>query len=438
MSSIFSRKDGESTPGSPSLTRVSPQGAQLPDAPLAWPIPVAGFLAAASTVLLSLLVLAVVFSIGWITTADPNSEYVSSLHAAVATWLLSQGVPISTAGLQFSLIPLLLTFMFLRFHVNSVKRALSSAIIVNIAGVLGLIATYVASYAAFGLLGTLLVGDDVSANASRAIIGTGLTAIVASIWAVTRAKGSIVATQKRTFTNSSERTQTRIKARSAHELAMESWLQLPMWVRDSFAVALRSTLFVLVLTTVATFVLVGFRFNEINAVIHMTANSGTSIAVVTLISSAFLPTVIGWVFAIISGPGIALGAGSSFTLMSQVSGAMPAVAFFAVIPTQLPQYSAVIAVIPMLATFIYAQVWFGPDRVRSESLVGWLPQVILTALLTAVLAGLIGYAVSGSFGGGRFAAIGPDLLMLMLVTAGWSVLGSSARIGFYLLRHMRK
>ena len=147
---------------------------------------------------------------------------------------------------------------------------------------------------------------------------------------------------------------------------------------------------------------------------------------------------IGWVFAIISGPGVTLGAGSSFTLISQVSGAMPAVAFFAVIPTEMPQYFAAFAVIPTLATFIYAQIWFGPDRMRPTSLLGWIPQIVLTAVVTAVIAGLISYAVSGSFGGGRFSAIGPDVLKLMLVTAGWSILGSCARIGFHYIRFMRK
>jgi len=147
--------------------------------------------------------------------------------------------------------------------------------------------------------------------------------------------------------------------------------------------------------------------------------------------------VIGWVFAIITGPGIVLGAGSSFTLLSQVSGAMPAVAFFAVIPTELPTYLATVGALPVLATFIVSQRWFRSDRIQPKKLLGWIPQIVLTAFASAVIAGLIGFAVSGGFGGGRFAAIGPNIALLILFTAGWSALGSSLRIGFHKF-HVRR
>ena len=99
---------------------------------------------------------------------------------------------------------------------------------------------------------------------------------------------------------------------------------------------------------------------------------------------------------------------------------------------------AVIGALPALATFVATQRWLRSDRVQPKKLLGWIPQIVLTAFASAVIAGLIGFAVSGGFGGGRFAAIGPNIALLILFTAGWSALGSSLRITFHRLFISRK
>ncbi|MEY3277811.1 MAG: hypothetical protein RLZZ426_297 [Actinomycetota bacterium] len=436
MTSKRRSEDGVPVVGAPSFARVRRGSDELPDAPLAWPIAVAGLIAASWMTVISLVLFAVIFSFGWVATADPNSEYTTALQTSVATWLLSQGVPISAGGLNFSLIPLLLTVLLLRFHVIAFTWMIRSTIIINIAGVIGLVASYAVSCAGFGLVASLLVGPDTTANASRAMLGCAVTSIIGAIWAMSRSKGQLGPTEKRTFSNATERTQTRLKARSPHELVADLWQQTPLWIRDSIVIGVQSVLLIVVASFVLVVVLIGFRFAEIQSVINISANSTASVAVVSLLSLSYVPTVAGWIFSILVGPGVVLGAGSSFTLITQVSGAMPAVPFFALIPLNFPPYAIALGSIPLLAAVFTSRRWSFAQRVKPARVAGWLPRVLIAALVSALFAGLLAASMSGSFGGGRFSSLGASIPMVMAAVAGWVLLGTLIRIAGGYLRSM--
>ena len=95
--------------GRRSLKAATRRRSDVPEAPLAWPIPVAGAIAAGWSVAITIIVLMIVFTFGWIATADPSSRYDTALKTATSLWLLAHGTTVHVGTVSFGLSPLLLT-----------------------------------------------------------------------------------------------------------------------------------------------------------------------------------------------------------------------------------------------------------------------------------------------------------------------------------------
>jgi hypothetical protein len=153
--------------------------------------------------------------------------------------------------------------------------------------------------------------------------------------------------------------------------------------------------------------------------------------VLTAAQIAFIPVAVVWMVSWIAGPGFAIGSGAVVSPFATTVGAVPAIPLLGIIPdsaanggwvTLLPGFIALVAA----ARF---SPWVASrDRVFNPASSSDLGRVALTALTAAAIVGLVtlvvGSYATGAAGGGRFAQVGIDPVLVALVLAGGVAAGS--------------
>ena len=392
---------------------------ELPESPLAWPIPIAGAIAGLWSALVSLIAILFVMSIGWILTSDSHTEFTSSLQAGVALWLLMHAVPISLGGMVFGLAPLVATFAMVWVLRRAMKWAVRSSLVVNPAGVLLLLFSMAVTYAVIAVFFSLLITDNVQVNASRLILASTGWALIGGVWGIASSKGVVGPAEKRTFNAVGQRTEARIKARAPFAIVDETWNSIPSHFRLGIITGARLSVVTLLLGALMMIVMLVVHFSDLNAVIGILSSQSTSHFAIILLTLVYLPTVAIWMSSLIIGPGFVVGGGSAVTMITQVVGPLPAVPFLALIPTQLPWVMRLLLVLPAVAAFIV-----GNKRVRANELAGF---IVATATTSALLNAWISTLASGELGSGRFQLVGISLVQTFVWTFFWTVLGLVAR-----------
>jgi hypothetical protein len=136
-----------------------------------------------------------------------------------------------------------------------------------------------------------------------------------------------------------------------------------------------------------------------------------------LVSAALVPNGIAYALAYATGPGFALGAGSSVSVGGAHVGALPALPLLGAVPGGAGPSGLLYAVlaVPLLAGFGAGVVAIVHRRGASASFTA------LRALGAGPVAGLVAlvvtWAASGGVGGGRLSALGPNPWQVALVTA---------------------
>lgn len=137
-----------------------------------------------------------------------------------------------------------------------------------------------------------------------------------------------------------------------------------------------------------------------------------------------LPNAVLFGVAVLLGPGVAIGAGTSVTLSNVTVGPMPAVPWFAAVPSPGSQPAAlsVLAAIPLLCGVVA-----GARAVRRYPVFGYDRAALRGVLAGAggglLIAGLVA-ASGGAIGPGRMAEVGPDAwACLAVAVAGFGVGG---------------
>ena len=125
-----------------------------------------------------------------------------------------------------------------------------------------------------------------------------------------------------------------------------------------------------------------------------------------------VPTAVLWSFAWLVGPGFALGAGSSVSVLGTSVGPLPAIPLLGAIPAAGDGPGFAVLIVPVLASFI-AGLAVRPRLVAElPSGAPWRRWAIAAAALAAVaaalLAGGLAAIAAGSAGPGRLVDIGPD------------------------------
>ncbi|GAB3616297.1 hypothetical protein GCM10027416_08540 [Okibacterium endophyticum] len=139
----------------------------------------------------------------------------------------------------------------------------------------------------------------------------------------------------------------------------------------------------------------------------------------TLAQLAFLPNAVIWVASWLVGPGFALGAGTSVSPVDTVVGPVPAVPLLGVVPTGDFVFGFVGLVVPLLAGFIAAMA----VRPRLAAAIGNRSPIVWLSIAAAgigvvsgVILGLLAWFSHGAAGPGRLADVGPNALLVGLVS----------------------
>ena len=153
--------------------------------------------------------------------------------------------------------------------------------------------------------------------------------------------------------------------------------------------------------------------------------------VLTAAQMAFVPVAVVWMVSWIAGPGFALGTGAVVSPFAVTVGAVPAIPLVGIIP-ESPAIGGWVTIIPGLIALIAAarfSPWvYSRDRVFNPGSAADSGRVAITAAAAAAIVGLvallIGSYATGSAGGGRFALVGIDPVLVALVLAGGVLAGS--------------
>jgi hypothetical protein len=153
--------------------------------------------------------------------------------------------------------------------------------------------------------------------------------------------------------------------------------------------------------------------------------------VLTAAQMAFVPVAVVWMVSWIAGPGFAIGSGAVVSPFATTVGAVPAIPLLGIIP-ESTVVGGWVTVIPGLIALIAAARFSGRlrsrDRVFNPGSLADMGRLAFTAAVAAATVGLttvvVGSYASGSAGGGRFALVGIDPVLVALVLAGGVLAGS--------------
>ncbi|GAA1785501.1 hypothetical protein GCM10009682_04430 [Luedemannella flava] len=318
---------------------------------------------------------------------------------ASAAWLLSHGVPLTTATDHISLAPLVVTALcawrVVRAGVHAsrsqggnksrrVRTAVAAAVAVAIC------------YAGWGtLIAALMTGPDLAAHPPRAALTCGLFGLVGALAGALRSSRS----------------------------ARAAVARLPLLVKDAIRVGVVAAL--LVVATGAGTAGLALAVHGGDAV-DMLDGFQTGVfgqAGVTLACLAYLPNLTVWATSYLLGPGFVVGVGAAVTPWAVVSGPLPGLPILAALPSApVSGPSAVLVAGPLVAA-VLASALATRRRLRvSGSRAVRLPMLIWSGVLAGPVAGaLLGVAAfvsRGGLGDGRMAELGPVPWLVALCAAG--------------------
>lgn len=355
---------------------------------------VGGMLAGLQAALLSLLLVVVPAVAAFVATssapATDGVPWTDALRVGAGVWLLAHGVPFPTAP-SVTLAPLGLTALAVFGAWASARRSgyatwrSFAAGVAAYTGVLVLVALFAGApllHLGIGLIGAVTVsGLGLGAGLLRRTEAPRLSTLLAP---VRRRLPEPVA-----------------QGIGAGTVALFTLLAASALLTVGWILAGR--------TTVA----------EVVSGLGLDAVGGAVLAVGEL---AYLPTLVIWAMSWLSGPGFAVGTGTSFTVGGATTGALPAVPILGALPAHdiaggVLRYTPVLTVVcGLLAVF-----WL---RRRLASTRAWDPVIAgaVAALVAGLGAGLLAALASGGIGPGRMTEFGPQPVLVGLAVAAGTAL----------------
>ncbi len=356
-----------------------------------------GLLAAGQALAAGLVFAVVPTLLVWMTSARVEARWSEAVRVGADVWLLSQGASlaapsgtVSLLPLGFTVIPLALCWVAgrrvveaLRAVAQPVSRRSLSLALGTFVGVYalgaGLVAIAAASQAARPIAGQAVLGGLVVAGIGVGVAGRGCWRLDGGPWQ--RAARLVRATL----------------------YAVVAWLAVSSLLLVSAAVA---------------------GWDRVTAV-HSALDPGPGGHVgLVLLQLALVPVLVVWAGAWVAGPGFTVGLGTSVSPGLTVLGPLPALPALGVLPepgTPGPGVGVVVLLV------VGAGVVGGVRAVRGRqeaSLVETLVDLVATAALTGLVAGLLAWCASGSVGPGRMVSVGPVAWQVGLAVAGEVLAGA--------------
>ena len=341
-------------------------------------IPVAAVSAAAWAAICGLAAFGVVVTIGWVLSPRASDGIGVPLESAGLVWLLSHHAGVSVGPATVTLLPLALLAVPLSLlriagrwaaRITDVDGWLDRALLV-LAGstAYALIAFGISQICDLG--GAAAVTPAMAVAWSAGVSATGLSLGILS------AKGGWAA----------------------------MWTRLPEFVQGVLiaAGAMGATL-ITVASGVGAIALLA-NWSGVVSLGRALGSGWTDIVGVTLVSLAYLPNLIRWVLAYISGAGLVIGGGATASVFSVSGGLLPAFPALAAIPSDPSPMAPLLLLLVLLAGAVGAVVvrrHFG-FQTRDEAGV-----IVVGATVVSLGALVLTWLSGGALGAGRLSYLGP-------------------------------
>jgi hypothetical protein len=181
---------------------------------------------------------------------------------------------------------------------------------------------------------------------------------------------------------------------------------------DGFRAGLIAVLLLVAVSAVLLTVLLLARFADVVALDESLDAGPVGGFVLTCAQVLAMPTFVVWALSWIVGAGVTLGAGSSIGPFTGSTGPLPALPVLGAVPVDPPAWAAAVLVLPVVAGFVAVLLVR-----RGGATTGAVPLGALTGAVAGLVAGVLAACSSGAAGPGRFAAVGPDALLVAGLTA---------------------
>lgn len=358
---------------------------------------VAGVLSALQAAVLSILVLALPAVAAYVaTSADPSNSGVGwfrSVGVGSSLWLLGHGVPAQVGAVTVSLVPLGVTILAVFVCYASARRS-------------GLVtwSAYGAGVGTYTLV-TVLVAllDGVSdAGLARAAVGGALVS------AVGLGAGLLA----------------RPEAPTLRALTRPGWTRCPAPLRTGAAGGVLATAALVALAAaVATLWVVAGRatIGDVVRGLGLDAVGGVVMAIAEL---AYLPNLVVWALAWLSGAGFAVGSGTHFAPDGVIGGPLPAVPMLGALPAP-DVVGPATSVVPLVLVLVGALVgWYVHRRLVTQRWWEAMSACATAAVTTGVVVALLVTVASGGVGPDRLADVGAQGGIVGLLAAAGVLVGS--------------
>ncbi|TFB96881.1 DUF6350 family protein [Cryobacterium sp. HLT2-28] len=199
---------------------------------------------------------------------------------------------------------------------------------------------------------------------------------------------------------------------------------LPAVARGIAATALRggtaAAAAIVAVSAVAVFVLILSNYATVIGLYETVQSGLTGGIVLTLLELALIPNLVVWAAAWLVGPGIAVGVGTSVSPVGTALGSVPGLPILGVLPHGTLAFGFLGLLVPVLIGFLAAAVT-RQRQARTDTAPPTVPQQLVTGLATGIVAGillgLLAWWSGGAMGPGRLVEVGPDPLLVGLLTA---------------------
>lgn len=363
---------------------------------------VSGLLAGVQGALLSLLLAVVPTVAAYVaTSADPTNTGISWPRAAAVgagLWLLAHGGPLSSGGVVVTIVPLGLTALAAFAAYASARRTARPGRGPWLAGVGGHAALVLVVTVAVGAAGPLGTGP---AGLLRLGVGTLVVAGV-GLGLGGLPRGSVA-------------TAARLRV-----------LPVPGWARAGIRAGLLAAAAHVALASavVVTWALAGrAATGDVLAALGVDAFGGVLLGVGQL---ALAPNLVLWAAAWLSGPGFAVGAGTSFAPAGVHGGPLPALPLLGALPDG---GGGAVAWAPVLVLLLGVLAGLGLRREVEDTAPWHVPAAVGTAGAVAAVVAVCGaLAAGGAAGPGRLLDVGSDPWLVGGATGGLVLLGAATAI----------
>ena len=402
---------GALRPGRP---RSAAPGADERPGPPPW---VGALLTGVLTALASAAIVLVPTVLAWSADARSSASLGTTVGLGAALWLMAEGAHLAVSPTTVAFVPLGLAALLVGVTAYGSFRVVRHRAPDGARGggplprtaVLALVAWWV-GYAAVSGIGVLLARSGPAAP-----VGWSLVHPFVTVPAIAAVAG--VAAQRRHEEDLLDPTLAR--------------RVLPDALRRAVVPALRGVWTLIGVGCLLVVVAVAWRFGDVR---HVQAALGAGVtggAVLAVAQAASLPNLALWAVSFLAGPGFQVVDGASTTLTGSQSGLMPIVPVFAALPSpgDFPLVVLALVLVPVLVGGLIGRRALG-SVARLASLRAKAAVALTSALLTAVLVGLLDAFGGGRLGTYKLSAVGAPALPLVVALAVELAVGALAVVAW--------